>query len=214
MKICYNTGVIISYFGGQCFKISQGDLTLAFNLPSKDSKQKSVRFGSDVVLVSQNHEDFNGIENAAFGEREPFVIKGPGEYEVKEIAVRGFGSETNYGGGTHINTIYSVAFEGMNLCFLGALGTTDLPHDAKQELDNIDILFVPVGGGGVLDYAAAYKLAVGLEPKAIIPMHYDAGSLKSFLKEAGAEKTESIEKLTVKKKDLDGKEAEIVVLAA
>ncbi len=206
--------MVISYFGGECFKISQGDLTLAFNLPSKNSKQKSVKFGSDIVLVSQDHEDFNGIESASFGERAPFVIKGPGEYEVKEVAVRGFGSETNYGGGAHINTIYGVAFEGMNLCFLGSLGTTELPASAKQELDNIDILFLPIGGEGVLDYSAAYKLAVQLEPKAIIPMHYDAGALKSFLKEAGAEKVEPIEKLTVKKKDLEGKEAEIVVLSA
>ncbi|MCX6820150.1 MAG: MBL fold metallo-hydrolase [Candidatus Adlerbacteria bacterium] len=206
--------MVISYMGGECFKISQGELTLAFNLPGKSSKQKNVKFGSDIVLVSQDHEDFNGVEFAAFGEREPFVIKGPGEYEVKEIAVRGFGSETNYGGGTHINTIYGVAFEGMNLCFLGSLGTTDLPLAAKQELDNIDMLFLPIGGDGVLDYAQAYKLAVQLEPKVIIPMHYDAAALKLFLKEAGAEKTEAIDKFTVKKKDLEGKEGEIVVLAA
>jgi L-ascorbate metabolism protein UlaG (beta-lactamase superfamily) len=205
--------MIISYLGGECFKISQGDLTLAFNLPSKNSKQKSVKFGSDIVLVSQDHEDFNGVENAAFGEREPFVVKGPGEYEVKEIAIRGFGSESNYDG-KHINTIYSVAFEGLNLCFLGALGTTELPASAKQELDDIDILFLPIGGDGVLDYASAYKLGVQLEPKAIIPMHYTPQTLKSFLKEAGAEKVETLDKLTIKKKDLDGKEGEIVVLAA
>lgn len=211
--------MVISYFGGECFKISHGDLTLAFNLPSKNSKQKSVKFGSDIMLVSQDHEDFNGVENASFGEREPFVIKGPGEYEVKEVAVRGFGSESNWGGGTHINTIYGVAFEGMNLCFLGALGSTELPAAAKQELDNIDILFLPIGGAGVLDYSAAYKLAVGLEPKAIIPMHYDPSTssgqaaLKSFLKEAGVDKVETQEKFTVKKKDLDGKEGEIVVLS-
>jgi hypothetical protein len=206
--------MVINYLGGQCFKISQGELTLAFNLPSKDSKQKSVKFGSDVLLVSQNHEDFNGIENASFGEREPFVINGPGEYEVKEVAVRGFGSESHYGGGKHINTIYGIAFEGMNLCFLGTLGTTDVPQSAKQELDNIDILFLPIGGDGVLDYADAYKLAVQLEPKVIIPMHYEPATLKSFLKEAGVEKVEPMDRFTVKKKDLEGKEGEIVVLSA
>ncbi len=206
--------MVINYLGGQCFKISQGELTLAFNLPSKNSKQKSVKFGSDVLLVSQNHEDFNGIENASFGEREPFVINGPGEYEVKEVAVRGFGSESHYGGGKHINTIYGIAFEGMNLCFLGTLGTTDVPQSAKQELDNIDILFLPIGGDGVLDYADAYKLAVQLEPKVIIPMHYEPATLKSFLKEAGVEKVEPMDRFTVKKKDLEGKEGEIVVLSA
>jgi len=207
--------MVISYLGGQCFKVSQGDLTLAFNPPSKDSALKASKFGSDIVLISQNHEDFNGVENASFGEREPFVIAGPGEYEVKGVAVRGFASDTEYGGQKGINTIYSVALEGMNLCFLGSLGSSVLPHSAAQELDDIDILFLPIGDDGVLDYDKAYALAVQLEPKAIIPMHYgDIGqkdALKLFLKEAG-EEVKAVEKLTVKKKDLEGKEGEIIVL--
>ncbi len=205
--------MVISYLGGECFKVTQGDLTLAFNPPSKDSSLKASKFGADIALVSYDHEDFNGIENAAFGEREPFVISGPGEYEVKGVAVRGFGTESDYGGSKGINTIYSVMLEGMNLCFLGALGSSTLPAAAKQELDNIDILFLPIGGDGVLDYEKAYALAVQLEPKAIIPMHYDAAALKSFLKEAG-EEVKPVEKLTIKKKDLDGKAGEIIVLEA
>ncbi len=205
--------MVISYFGGECFKITQGELTLAFNLPSKESKQKSVKFGSDVLFISAHHPDFAGIENASFGEREPFVIEGPGEYEVKDVAVRGFASETTYGGKAGVNTLYSIILEGMNLCFLGALSNPLLPPAAKQELDDIDILFLPVGGAGVLDHAEAYKLAVQLEPKAIIPMHYSPESLKLFLKEAGAEKVEAADKLTLKKKDLDGKEGEILVLS-
>lgn len=203
--------MVITYQGGECFKITQGDLTLAFNPPSKDSKFKSAKFGSDIVLVSQDHPDFNGIENNSYGEREPFVISGPGEYEVKGIAVRGFGTPTQYGG-EHLNTIYSVVLEGTNLCFLGSVSSGQLPAAAKQELDDIDILFLPVGGDGVLDKSEAYKLAVGLEPKAIVPMHYSDAALKAFLKEAGAEGVKPLEKLTTKKKDLDGKEAEIIVL--
>jgi len=203
--------MVISYLGGACFKVTQGDLTIAYNPPSKDSKLKNVKFGSDIVLVAQDHPDFNGVENTTYGDREPFVIAGPGEYEVRGIAVRGFGSESRYGG-EHLNTIYSILLEGVNLCFLGAQGSTNLPTAAKQELDAIDILFVPVGGDGVLDKAEAYKLAVQLEPKAIVPMLYDAASLKAFLKEAGAEAVEPVEKLTIKKKDLEGKEGDIVVL--
>jgi L-ascorbate metabolism protein UlaG (beta-lactamase superfamily) len=207
--------MVISYMGGECFKITQGNLTLSFNPPSKDSSLKASKFGSDIVLISHDHEDFNGVENASFGEREPFVIQGPGEYEVKEVAVRGFGSETSYGGDKGINSIYSVALEGMNLCFLGAINTPDIPQSAKQELDDIDILFLPIGGDGVLDPAAAAKLAVSLQPKAVVPMHYGQiggkDALKAFLKEAG-EEVKPIEKLTVKKKDLDGKEGEIIVL--
>lgn len=208
--------MVISYLGGECIKVSQGDLTLAFNPPSKDSSLKASKFGADIALVSLDNEDFNGTENAAFGERQPFVISGPGEYEVKGVAVRGFGSESNYGG-KGINTIYSVSLDGMNLCFLGALGTVTLPPAAKQELDNIDILFIPIGGDGVLSYDDAYKLAVQLEPKAVVPLHYgdigDKDALKAFLKEAGKD-VKPVDKLTVKKKDLEGKDGEIIVLSA
>lgn len=206
--------MVISYLGGECFKITLGDLTLAINPPGKQSSLASAKFGADLALVSLDHEDFNGTDNASFGERQPFVIQGPGEYEVKGVAVRGFGVPTVYGGQATINTIYSISLENMNLCFMGALSSPELPAAAKQELDDIDILFVPVGGGEVLEHAAAYKLAVGLGPKVIIPMHYDASSLKAFLKEAGAEATKAEEKLTIKKKDLDGKEDEVVVLGA
>lgn len=203
--------MVISYLGGECFKVSQGDLTLSFNPPGKGSSLATAKFGADIALVSLDDKDFNGVENAAFGDRQPFVIEGPGEYEVKETTVRGFGSPTRYGGKDTINTIYSVNLEGMNLCFLGALSTAELSPAAKQEFDDIDILFLPVE---TLGHAAAYKLAVQLEPKAVVPMHYSPASLKSFLKEAGAEDTKPQEKLTVKKKDLEGKEAEIVVLSA
>lgn len=203
--------MVITYLGGECFKITQGDLTIAFNPPSKDSSLKASKFGSDIVLVSLDHEDFNGVEQMSFGERAPFAIQGPGEYEVKGVAVRGFASDTEYGG-KGINTIYSITLEGMNLAFLGALGTIELSQAAKQDLDDIDILFLPIGGGGVLDEATAYKLAVQLEPKVVIPMHYNAEQLKHFLKEAG-EDVKPIDKLTVKKKDLEGKEDEIIVLA-
>lgn len=204
--------MVISYLGGACFKVTQGDLTLAYNPPSKDSKLKTAKFGSDIALVSQQHPDFNGVENTSFGDREPFVISGPGEYEVRGVAVRGFGS-TGIGGG--VNTIYSVSLDGMNLCFLGSLGAATVPTAAKQALDDIDILFLPIGGlGDTVDYSEAYKLAVQLEPKAVVPMYYTKESLKAFLKEAGVEGLAAVDKLTVKKKDLDGKQGEIIVLEA
>ncbi len=206
--------MVISYAGGECFKISQGDLTLSFNPPAKGSSLASAKFGADIALVSLDHADFNGVENAAFGERQPFVIDGPGEYEIKDVAVRGFATPATYDKKKTVNTVYSVMLEGMNLCFLGALDSAELPAAAKAELDDIDVLFLPVGGSEVLGHAPAYKLAVQLEPKVIIPMHYDAASLKAFLKEAGAEGTKAEEKLTIKKKDLEGKEAEVVVLSS
>lgn len=213
--------MVITYHGGECFKVSFGDTTLAFNPPSKDSKLKSTKFGSDIVLVSLMDPDFNGVENASFGDREPFIVNGPGEYEVKDVVISGFASESTYKDAKRINTVYFVTLEGMNLCFLGALATPDLPADAKQALEDVDILFTPIGGDGVLDAGEAAKLAVKLEPRLIIPMHYttDAGALgekdalKAFIKETGKE-GKPTDKLTLKKKDLEGKEAEVVVLTA
>ncbi len=105
--------------------------------------------------------------------------------------------------------------EGMNIVFLGAIDQTELAPEADEEIDNVDILFVPIGGEGVLDSARAYKLAVSIGPKIIIPIHYgDLGAkdaLKTFQKEAG-ESPAPVTKLTLKKKDLEGKDAEVVVL--
>lgn len=212
--------MIITYLGLEAYKIQFGDTTIAVNPPSKDSKLKVSRFGADISLSSLNDKDFNGSENVTHGDRTPFVINGPGEYEVKGIFIKGFKSDSKYGLGSdskekRINTIYSVALEGMNLCFLGALDSKDLSAETKEALDDIDVLFVPVGGDGVLNPSSAYELSVKLEPRLIIPTHYDGANdknLKAFLKEAGEEGVKPLDKLTLKKKDLDGKEGEVIVL--
>ncbi len=207
--------MIINYLGGEFVKVQFGDTILALNPVSKDSSLKTAKFGADIVLISLNHPDFNGIDQVTFGEKKPFVVSGPGEYEVKGVFIKGLASESGYDGEKRINTLYSIALEGMNICFLGALNTEQLPKDADEAIDGVDILFVPIGGDGVLSASAAYKLAVSIGPKIIIPIHYgDIGgkdALKAFLKEAG-ESPKPETKLTLKKKDLEGKEADVVVL--
>lgn len=208
--------MIISYLGGEFVKIQFGDTVLACNPPSKESKLKTARFGADIVLSTINHPDCNGFDTVSHGSRLPFVIAGPGEYEVKGVTVRGIAAASHFGGEEKLNTVYTVRLEGMKLCFLGALSSPELPPPLQEELDDLDILFVPIGGDGVLSPEAAEKLSVSLEPRLIIPMHFEGlgekTALKHFLKEAGEEKTAPEEKLTIKKKDLEGKEGEIVVV--
>lgn len=207
--------MIITYLGGEFFKVQFGDVTLAFNPISKDSKLKGSRFGADIALVSANHADFNGTDQVTHGDKQPFLVSGPGEYEIGGIFIKGLPSTTSYGGSDLVNTIYTVSLENMNICFLGAHNAGELKAETIEALDDIDILFVPIGGEGVLEPAKAYKLAVSLQPKIVIPMHYgDVGvkdALKVFLKEAG-ENPDPQAKLTLKRKDLDGKEADVVVL--
>ena len=204
--------MVITYYGLQFFKIQLGDLVIALNPISKQSQPKPPRFGADIVLVTLNHPDFNGVENLSHGDRQPFVISGPGEYEIKQVFVKGYLTKTHYGGEESINTVYYLILDGVDMCFVGALDTPLISNDILEDIGNIDILFVPIGGGGVLMPAGAHKTSLSLQPKTIIPMHYDTPMLKKFLDEAGVEKVEPIEKLTIKKKGLEGKEGEIMVL--
>lgn len=214
--------MIISYHGAECFKISHGDITLAVNPISKDSKFKPTRFGADITLITTNHPDFNGRDQTSRGEKESFVIDGPGEYEIKDVFIKGLLSEGSASSsdksGKKINTIYLISFEGMNLCFLGALANAKLPDEILEAIEDVDVLFVPIGGNSIkdgvetLDPVSSYKLAVLLEPSVIVPMYYVKSALEQFLKEGGETKVDSLDKFVVKKKDLDNKEGEILVL--
>jgi len=211
--------MVITHHGGQCFKVTFGDLTLVFDPIAKGASLPAVRFGADIALVSRNHPDMNGIEEVTYGEKEPFAITGPGEYERQGVVIQGFLSKSKYGlekgEEDAINTVYSVELEDMTLVHLGALSDTELSKEARESIDEIDVLFVPVGGDGVLSAAKAHELAVSLEPKIIVPMHWSGigapKSLEAFLKEA-ANGSEKVDKLTLKKKDIIGRDGSIIVL--
>ncbi|HEY4522949.1 MAG TPA: MBL fold metallo-hydrolase [Candidatus Paceibacterota bacterium] len=215
--------MVITHHGGQCFKVTLGDLTLAFDPISKGATLPSVRFGADIALVSRNHPDMNGVEEVTYGDKVPFAITGPGEYERAGVTIRGFLSESRYpssakateGKPSFLNTAYIVQLEDMTLVHLGALSSAELPPEAREAIDEVDVLFVPVGGGGVLDAAAAHELAVSLEPKIIVPMHWSGmgkeKALETFLKEAG-NGSEKVDKLTLKRRDLAGREGSILVV--
>lgn len=207
--------MIITHFGRQHFKVTVGDLTVAINPVSKDGKGKVAKYGADVTLITTNHPDYNGAEQTEHGEKVPFVVGGPGEYEVKDIFIKGFGTTTKLLDGKkekeYQNTSYVFTVDGIRITFLGALSQT-LSPEHKEIIDETDVLFIPVGHDGfLLNPYDAQKLAVALEPKIVIPMDYDEQSLPIFLKEAGAENIEPVEKLTIKKKDIEAKLGEVVL---
>ena len=217
--------MILTYHEGTCIRAAAGDTTLVLGPVSKASKNfKPTNFGADVAFISFDHPDMNGADEAVRGDKQPFVITGPGEYEVKDISVAAFPAGSFYNGGPSstkategkegkINTVYSIHFDGLSVLYLGALGDLDLPGDVL-EMDAPDILIIPIGNNGALSPAEAQKLAVKLEAKIIIPVLYDDKSLKQFLKEAGAEGVTPIDKLTVKPRDVADKESEVVVLSS
>jgi L-ascorbate metabolism protein UlaG (beta-lactamase superfamily) len=210
--------MIITYHSGAFIKIVSGDLTVAFNPISKESKLKETKFGSDLAFISMNHPDVNGMDTVTRSGKELFTIDGPGEYESKGVFAKGVATESMHGvadkGTPKINTIFSLHLEDIHIVHLGLLSTETLTGKMLDSIDNVDILFVPVGGEGMVDAAVANKLANSLEAKVVIPVFYDKESLTTFLKEASAEGVEAVEKVVLKKKDMEGKSGEVIVLSA
>jgi L-ascorbate metabolism protein UlaG (beta-lactamase superfamily) len=206
--------MVITHHGGQCFKVTFGDLTLVFDPISKGGTLPPVRFGADIALVSRNHPDMNGVAEVTYGDKVPFAITGPGEYEKEGVTVQGFLTKSQYsvpkGALEAMNTVYAVKLEGMTLVHLGALSDPMLAQEAREAID-------PVGGDGVLSAAEAMKLGTVLEPKIIVPMHWsgmgEPKALETYLKEEGGE-SERVDKLTIKKKDTADKDGAIIVITA
>lgn len=203
--------MIITNHGKQFFKIQQGDTVIALNPISKESKAfDKAKFGSNIVLVTVNHPDYNGIENATYGDNEPFVVDGPGEYEISDIFVTGFETKSTIDGKDFFNTIYKIRFDDTVIVFTGVV-SGDIDPKIKEEIQEPDLLFVPIDGNNGLDPVKAHKLATNLEAKAVVPMEYDKANLAQFLKESG-EDSKPVEKVTLSKKDISSMKGEVLVL--
>ena len=200
--------MVITYYGKTYFKLTLGDLTIATNPPSKSLKPS--RFGADIALITTNVEEGNDPETVSLGDKQPFVIDSAGSYEVRELFFGGAPSTAVVGKKEYINTVYGFELDGIKIAFLGYVtDEKSLSTEAKEIAGQADMVFVSIGD----DPSAAYKMATSFDPNVIIPMNYDADTLKRFLKEGGQEKTSAEDKLTLKRRDLDGKEGSIVVLA-
>lgn len=173
---------------------------------------------TDIGLITHEHYDHNNIK-ALKGT--PFLITGPGEYEAKDVFVQGISSfhDTTEGKDRGQNTIYVVEAEGIRLCHLGDLGQTELTAEQVETIGNIDILFIPVGGVYTITAKEAAKITRQIEPRYVIPMHYQIPKLKlklekvdAFMKEMGVKIEEPQAKLSLKAKDMTGEETKLMVM--
>ena len=173
---------------------------------------------ADILLVSHNHYDHNNIKAV---EGDPFLVDGPGEYEVKGIFIQGIDSyhDSSFGKERGLNTIYIIETEEMKICHLGDLGQKELTDEQIEKIIEVDILMIPVGGIFTISAKEAMKIISQIEPKVVIPMHYCLPKLKvkledldKFLKAMGIKKIEPLLKLSIKKKDVLTEEAKIIVL--
>lgn len=209
----------INFYNNSCFKVQSGDFIIAFDPPSKESGLKTPRFQTDVILISHNHKDHNGAEVLTLKENNPhFIINTPGEYEIKGAAIKGINSFHDDKEGTEygLNTIFIADIEDIKLCHLGNFGESKIRPEIKLALGKIDILFLPIAGP-FINIKTCVSLINEIEPNIVIPMHYDAPQkkntdLKEFLNEFGEENIGRLDRLAIKKKDIDGKKIRVVVL--
>jgi len=94
-----------------------------------------------------------------------FVIEEPGEYEINGVYVQGIPALGEV-------IIYLIETEDMKICHLGDFGQKELSPEQLDQLGDIDILMVPIGGVGTIDAKGASKIISQIEPKLVIPMRY------------------------------------------
>jgi len=206
----------IQWYGQSCFKIQNTKTTLFTDPFSEEIGLKPPRGKADIVTISHQHYDHNNI--ACF-DNKPFIIKGPGEYEVQNVEIKGILSwhDDQQGSLRGTNTIYTILMDDLKICHLGDLGQTELEDEQIEAIDEVDILMIPVGGIFTLNATQANQMINQIEPKIVIPMHYkipglkiDVETIERFLKEMGSE-TKPVKEFKVRKEQLPT-EMEVVLL--
>ena len=211
----------IQWLGQSHFKIQTKnngqEVIIAMDPYDESIGLKPSKYQADIVTVSHGHSDHNNIESI---KGEPFVITEPGEYETKGVFIYGIpGFHDDKQGKEKGNiVIYKIHSEDMNIVHLSDLGC-ELTDEQLEKIGDVDVLFAPVGGGPTIDAKKANDIVSAIEPRIVIPMHYNLPGLKiklnsveDFAKVSGLP-LEKTDKLKINKKDLPQNETKIVQLS-
>jgi L-ascorbate metabolism protein UlaG (beta-lactamase superfamily) len=127
---------------------------------------------ADLVLVTHEHGDHNGVEAI---DGDPVVLRSTaGRFESPIGEVVGIASD--HGAVAEArrvpNTIYAFELDGVRVAHFGDFGQPALRDEQAQALGAVELLFVPIGGGPTLDAEQAAELVSRLQPGWVVPMHY------------------------------------------
>ncbi|MGC9040527.1 MAG: MBL fold metallo-hydrolase, partial [Roseiflexus sp.] len=176
-----------------------------------------------IVTVSHHHPDHDNVVAVRPARDRVTVIDGPGEYEVGGILITGVRTFHDKQKGARLgrNTVYVIHLDDIVFCHLGDLAH-ELTAQQLEEIGNVDVLFVPVGGGETIGPAEAASVISQIEPRVVIPMHYasegqsatDLAPLDRFLHELGIKEYVPEERLSLNAGNLpgDGEQTRIVVM--
>lgn len=193
--------------GHSCFRIKGNQAVIITDPFPPDLGYSLGKQTADIVTVSHQHPSHSYTEGIG---GEPKIISGPGEYEISGVLIIGIATfhDSVRGQTRGKNTVYLIEIDGITICHLGDLGHV-LTSEQVEEIGDIDVLLLPVGGVSTINAAMAAEVIRQLEPKVVIPMHYKTPSLKreldpvdDFFKEMGVGQIEPRNKLSVSRTNL------------
>lgn len=194
--------VEIEYFGGNSLKITSNKQALVINPKRSMYGLKDLNTAQVTQVVSSNDYVVNDDDSI-------LIIDGPGEYEVHGFSVVGVAVNNyqDFERNLKSENIYGIEVEELKIAVLGNV-EAKLTDDQLEAIGMVDILILPIGGGGYTLYGKEAALLVKqIAPKIVVPTHYADGSInyeipqdsdEEFRKELGVE-FESRDKLVIKK---------------
>ncbi len=203
----------ITWYGMSCFRITERGRITAITDPFSDSIGiPSPKLKGDIVTISHDEPGHNYVEAV---KTEPHVLRGPGEYEIGGVFVTGVAMHNVEQ--MRQNVAYLFDYDGLKVLHLG-----DLSHVPKQseieELGDVNVLLLPVGGGNSLKAAEAAEVISLIEPYFVVPMHYaipglriELDPLDKFLKAMGVSKVQESDTLKVSAADTPEQPQVVVV---
>ena len=193
--------------GHSCFRIKGSQAVVITDPYPPDLGYSPGKLTARIVTVSHQHPSHSFVQGVG---DEPRLVTGPGEYEISGVLIIGIATFHDAAKGQQRgkNTIYLMEIDGITVCHLGDLGHV-LTAEQTEEIDNVDVLFLPVGGVSTINATMAAEVIRQLAPKVVIPMHYKTPVLKqelepveNFLKEMGIEQISPQPKLSLTKSGL------------
>ncbi|MDQ7028405.1 MAG: MBL fold metallo-hydrolase [Ardenticatenia bacterium] len=207
----------IKWYGHACFRVREKSAVVITDPFPPSLGYYRPRMRADIVTISHYHKNHCALKGF---QGSPFVIDAPGEYEVKGVFVTGIRTyhDRQQGRVRGYNTVYLFRFDGLTVCHLGDLG--HIPNQEQvEELSEVDILLIPVGGAGTLNAAMAAEVISLIEPRVVVPMHYRTEAyangldpVEPFLKAMGAKEVPRHNRLTVSSRASLPEETQIVLL--
>ena len=203
----------IQFYGANCVVITGRQTRVVLDDNLTELGGRSISKDGDIELLT-----FDGESRA---QNAKLVVDQPGEYEVAGVSIYGIAARAHMDEeGQKTATMYKVIFDDTSILVTGHI-YPELSDSQLESIGMVDVMIVPVGGNGyTLDGVGALKLIKKVEPKVVIPTHYDDPKLKfpvpqqtleQVVQSLAMEPKETIAKLKLKAGEL-GDVTQLIVL--